>query len=69
MEVVIELLKPKRRKSEKISALSLIILWECLYLDLLLSNLNLKLPLKFLPYLHVNRKKDNTVSCCIPLLL
>ena len=26
MEVVIELLKPKRRKSEKISALSLIIL-------------------------------------------
>ena len=33
-------------------------MWECLHLDLLLSNLNLK----FLPYLHVKRKKENNVS-------
>ena len=43
-------------------------MWECLYLDLLLTNLNLKFLLKFLPYLHAKRKKENTVSCCILLL-
>ena len=38
-------------------------MWECLYLDLLLSNLNFKFLLKFLPSLHAKRKKENTVPC------
>ena len=57
MEVAKKLLKPERRKSEEISALSLTIFVGMSVLDLLLSNLNLKFLLKFVPYLHAKWKK------------
>ena len=43
-------------------ALSLF-LWECLYVDLPLPNLNLNFLLTFVPYLHLKRKKE------IPVML
>ena len=67
-KVEIELLKAERRKSEKITALSLIILGECLYLDLLLPNLNLNFSKKFVRYLNAKKRKGNPVFCCILLL-
>ena len=67
-KVGIELLKAERRKSEKITALSLIIFGECLYLDLLLPNLSLNFLKKFVRYLNAKRRKGNPVFCCILLL-
>ena len=68
MDVVIELLKPERRKSEKISVLSLIIFVGMSVSWLTFVESKLKIYFKFLPYLHAKRKKENTVSCCILLL-